>query len=91
MLDRRPARRRGSASALAERPSAPGRSAAARQARYRRRQRAGRLALTIEIDAELLDWLVRLHWLPAREVHSRREIVAAVEAMLAASARAPRR
>jgi hypothetical protein len=43
------------------------------------------MAVTIEVDAELLDWLVRLHWLPAREVHSRREVIAAVEALLAAS------
>jgi hypothetical protein len=55
---------------------------AQRKARYRQRQRDGRMTVTVEIGSEVVDLLVRTGWLPQREVHDRREIAEAVTRLL---------
>jgi hypothetical protein len=82
MLDRphkSPRQRAPSQAALARRR--------ARTRRYRQRARVGRMCITVEVDAGIIDMLCRLRWLPAREFHERREIAAAIGALLAAAAR----
>jgi hypothetical protein len=64
----------------------PARSTKARKRRYRDRVRRGALAVTIEVDARIVDMLTRLDWLPARDVHDRLEIAAAIERLLADAA-----
>jgi hypothetical protein len=58
-----------------------------RAKRYRARQRAGRAIVPIEINSAIVNWLVRTHWLPPREAHSRAELAAAIGAMLKDAAR----
>jgi hypothetical protein len=53
-----------------------------RQARYRGRLRAGRILAPVEVDAAVVDFLVRLHWLREGDAASRAQIGAAVGAML---------
>ncbi|OKO73747.1 hypothetical protein AC629_36400 [Bradyrhizobium sp. NAS80.1] len=59
---------------------------ARRKARYRQRQRDGKMTAQIEFDSQVVDLLVRTGWLPPREVHDRREISEAIERMLADAA-----
>jgi hypothetical protein len=60
---------------------------AARMRAYRKRQTKGRMAVTIEIGAELIDLMVRTGWLQPRECHERDEIACALTAMMADAAR----
>jgi hypothetical protein len=75
MLDRLDSRRR-----LAE-------LKAARDARRRQRLKSGKACYTIEADGELLDLLVRLHWISEAELLDKRAVERALGEMLAASAR----
>jgi hypothetical protein len=85
MHDRPPARDRAApATAAAERQRA---RKARKQRAYRQRDHAGKCCVTVEIDADVLDMLCRLHWLDARKADDRRRIGAAIAAMLAAAAR----
>jgi hypothetical protein len=40
------------------------------------------MTATVVIDANVIDMLVRTHWLPPREFHSRAEIANALSAMI---------
>ncbi|WP_431014763.1 hypothetical protein [Bradyrhizobium pachyrhizi] len=53
-----------------------------RKRRYRKRRAAGRMVLGVETGAEHVDMLVRSEWLPRRDVYSRGEIKAALQAMI---------
>jgi hypothetical protein len=60
----------------------------ARQRRYRRRQAGGRIAVSVEVDRDLVSWLVRTQWLtPPREYYSRCEVADALARLLADSVR----
>jgi hypothetical protein len=59
---------------------------ARRQKVYRERQRAGKLCVTITIDAPMLDFLVRSRWLRA-DAYQAAEIGRAIEDLLALSAK----
>jgi hypothetical protein len=58
-----------------------------RQRAYRARLAAGRILVGVEVDAAIVDFLVRLHWLREGDAGSRAKIGAAVGAMLADAAR----
>jgi hypothetical protein len=61
---------------------------AARKRRYRQRVRDGKMTLTIEVDATLIDFLALTGWLERRqECFERAEIAAAIERMLHDAAR----
>jgi hypothetical protein len=61
--------------------------ASARKAGYRRRLRDGCMVVPIEIDGELIDWLIAVRWLEPAKADDRREIGAAIRRMLADAAR----
>jgi hypothetical protein len=45
------------------------------------------MAVTIEVDGDLIDWLVAVQWLPQAEIHERDQIARAIEALLRDAAR----
>jgi hypothetical protein len=65
----------------------------ARDRRLRARRKAGRMTALVELDAEGLDWLVRVHALDPKALdlvdmgEVRRAVGEAVSAMIAVSAR----
>jgi hypothetical protein len=61
----------------------------ARDRRHRERIKAGRIVVAVELGAEELDWLCRIHWLTAAEADAGdgRVIGEAIARGLAASAR----
>jgi hypothetical protein len=61
---------------------------AVKKAAYRARQARGVMVVSVEIDADIVSMLVRLRWLPARELHGRAEISRALQAMIADAAAA---
>jgi hypothetical protein len=67
---------------MLERPDNPD-----RHARFRARRRAGKAIYAVELGAEELDWLVRLHWLQESEACDRTAVGAALTRMLADAAR----
>jgi hypothetical protein len=75
MLDRSPARQ--------DRRSA----ASQRQRRYRRRARAGRVVVSIEVTEAVVELLIAAQWLQERAAADRAAIASAVERMLADAAR----
>jgi hypothetical protein len=50
--------------------------------RYRERVRRGRMCVTVELGVEHLNSRVRSEWLANRDVHTKREIVAALQALI---------
>jgi hypothetical protein len=56
------------------------------QQRYAARARAGLSCVNVVIDAVVLDWLVRLHWLADGDANDRAAIGAAISKMLHESA-----
>jgi hypothetical protein len=56
-----------------------------RQAAYRRRQRAGKILVGVEVDAAVVDMLVAMHWLREGDAGDRSKIGAAISHMLADS------
>jgi hypothetical protein len=50
--------------------------------RYRERIRLGLMCATVELSARHIDALVRSRWLVDRDVHTKREIVAALQALI---------
>jgi hypothetical protein len=58
-----------------------------RFARYRARRRNGRMAVTVELGPEVLDMLIRAHWLEERHAGDRMAIGQAIARMLAEAAR----
>jgi hypothetical protein len=60
---------------------------AERDRRYRRRQRDGVMTVTVEVDGEIINLLVRLHWLVEAETGDRSKIGAALAAMAREAAR----
>ena len=71
-------------------PHSPNRRAAALKAargrRYRQRVRACSACYTVEIGGEVLDLLVRLHWIGEEQLVDKRAVEAALGEMLRASA-----
>ncbi|UVO30168.1 hypothetical protein [Bradyrhizobium arachidis] len=63
-------------------PSRKPSPSARRKARYRQRQRDGKMSAQIEIGSQVVDLLVRTGWLPPHEVHDWHEISEAIERML---------
>ena len=59
----------------------------ARQARYRQRVAAGRMAITVEVDAAILDLLVRSEWLNEEVAGDKLAIGDAIARLLAATAK----
>ena len=55
---------------------------AARDRRYRQRVKACKAVYRIEGDAELLDTLVKLHWIGEEELTDKRAVERAIGAML---------
>ena len=55
--------------------------------RHRQRQRDHRMAVTVEVGAELIDLMVRTGWLERRDVHTRDQIARALSAMVADAAK----
>jgi len=58
-----------------------------RHRRHRARVKAGRACCTVEVDGEVIDFLVRTAWLSPNEAHDRVVVGSAITRMLAASAR----
>jgi hypothetical protein len=58
-----------------------------RQRRYRQRLRDGEMTVAFQIDAEVIDLLIRSGWLSEAEADNRAAIGRAVSAMLRDSAR----
>jgi hypothetical protein len=58
-----------------------------RQRRYRRRQHDGKVAVTIEVDGEMIELLTRTRWLTEAEADDRAAIGRALAAMLTDAAR----
>jgi hypothetical protein len=52
------------------------------QADYRRRQRHGEGVAPVHFDRPLIEFLIRTHWLDPERADDRREIGAAIAAML---------
>jgi hypothetical protein len=73
---------RRSASTLAERAELK----RLRDQRHRARLRAGRIVVAVELDAEIADMLVRLHWIDERLLTDRKAVAAAIAALLAEAA-----
>jgi hypothetical protein len=71
--------------------SAPERPATARTRRYRERLRAGAVMVPIAVTPEILGLLIDTGWLSESESEDRRQIAAALGAMLADAATARRR
>ena len=67
-------------------PRRPRGAARERKRRYRARQAAGRMAVTVEIDSAVLDLLIATEWLGEREAGDRRQVGAAIARVLADSA-----
>jgi hypothetical protein len=67
---------------MLERP-AWNQAARERKARYKRRQRAGRIVVPVEIGETVIDGLVAIGWLPERDATNARRIGNAVAEMLA--------
>jgi hypothetical protein len=74
--------------------SPPGRKAARkrelrrlRTARYRRNQAGGVAVAPVPYNGEILNFLVRTHWLDEHDAYDRREVGAAIGRLLAASAK----
>lgn len=67
-------------------PRRPRGDAAARKARYRRRQRDGCAVYSVEAGAEVLGMLCRLTWLSEAELGDRDKVAAALSWLLADSA-----
>lgn len=59
----------------------------ARDRRYRHRLRAGKIIAPVEVDAAIVDLLIKLEWLREADAGSSRAIADAIGRMLAASAR----
>jgi hypothetical protein len=69
-------------------PSAGGRRRTlARARRHRARRKAGRATYQVEVDAAVLDLLVRLHWIEDRDVTDAAAVSRAIAALLADAAR----
>ena len=62
------------------------RGGAARKARYRKRQVCGVVSVPVEVDAAVVDFLIRTEWLTEREAADRRAVGAAVSRVLKDSA-----
>ena len=75
-----------SAAVMLDRPARRERHAI-RMRRHRQRQAAGRMAVTVEVGAELVDLMVRTGWLPPRDCHTRDQIARALSAMVADAAK----
>jgi hypothetical protein len=60
---------------------------AARDRRHRQRMRDGRTVVGVEIDARVLELLVRLRWLAERDAADRGAVGQAIAAMLQDAAR----
>jgi len=58
-----------------------------RHFRFRQRQKRGVAIAPIEFDGQVIDWLIRLHWLDEGEACDRAAVGKAIGAMLAASSR----
>jgi hypothetical protein len=63
------------------------RAASARQRRYRRRACAGRIMVKIEVNAAVVELLIKTQWLTESDADDRAAIGSALERMLAYSAR----
>jgi hypothetical protein len=61
---------------------------ALRKRAYRVRVKRGQMTVRITIDADVVDWLARLNWLPPKEAYSPEEIAEAITAMLIEATRA---
>jgi hypothetical protein len=73
---------------MLDRPAPPEQRARARrrQRRYRERQKAGRIAVTIDVDSKIVTWLECTRWLRKADFHTRREIAQALAGLIADSA-----
>ena len=60
--------------------------ATVRQRTFRRRQRLGLMAVTVEADSAIVDLLIRLQWLCEADSASKEAIGRAIERMLADAA-----
>jgi hypothetical protein len=58
----------------------------ARHKRHRERLRASRIVVAVEIDAPVLDLLIRLRWLTESDAHDRGRVGEAIARMLRDSA-----
>jgi hypothetical protein len=63
------------------------RAASARTARWRGRAKAGKIVVAIEVDAAVVDMLVRMQWLAAADAENRSAVGDAIARMLRDSAR----
>jgi len=63
----------------------------ARQRRHLARRAAGRVVVPLEVDEQLLDFLVRLQWLADAQAHDAAAIAEAIVALLQDAAEADRR
>jgi hypothetical protein len=73
-----------------DRPARPDRhrsAASQRQRRYRRRARAGRVVVSIEVTEAIIELLIAAQWLTESAAADRAAIASAVERMLADAAR----
>jgi hypothetical protein len=61
-----------------------------RKARYRGRLARGAMVVPLELDPDLVDWLVSVGWLDARRSDDRLEIARAIGRMLTEAMRADR-
>jgi hypothetical protein len=71
---------------MLERPQSRKQKRRARDARYRRRLREGKIVVSIEVDGSVIDLLVRIHQLLERDSTNAKEIASAIKRTLAASA-----
>ena len=67
-------------------PRRPSRPARERKRLYRQRQAAGVVTCMVEVDADVVDFLIRTEWLGEREAGDRRQVGEAVARMLRDSA-----
>jgi hypothetical protein len=65
----------------------PAKPATARQARYRARQRADRLVVSVELTLAVVGMLIDLQWLPPAQSEDRAAIAASITALLEDAAR----
>jgi hypothetical protein len=63
------------------------RAATARQRRHRARTRTGKIVISVEVDADLLNLLIRTKWLSESAAADRTAIAKALAAMLTDAAR----
>jgi hypothetical protein len=59
----------------------------ARTARYRQNRLSGAAVAPVIFTAEIIDYLIKLHWLADADVHDRHKIGEAISRLLAASAK----